>query len=644
VPSYEISILILISYLYRINSTPKPAYAMASYFSMGNISNIWYLKDGGGSWSDTKCELDVCYNIPYNAAEDTNLFLQADIPEGYTVEEVWLCDMTGFRLQELLAITEWRTIFNDDIRKFIFKFPNDSYACNGSPCTICTATMDEPGNESWYADYMAGVNNVQVTLIEISTATNWNVTSLGAPLPAGWVRLAKDKFQVPCDLATAPPAWNIQFITDDPGGNHTQGWPQNVEEEEAEGCTPLDCFYLEIPLIQDEEEQATLASEPFECVNCIPTVAISSDYCLSPTDIYGTFLFGLTGYDGDVAGSLTAALNNFRIQAVLKSLPAQLSTSRNVKCNNFRSKLQERYKLQGAMPIDFPDYIVNIVQSIFSGKTTYINGDAYIRTSEQIFQERNVAGRSMYKLDMALEKCEKSIPFDCSCVVEPVDCEENPIEYAGIVLMISLPFTQYGQDNNIVDETYWLIEIDPSQLSGGTPPYNIGSWGTNLGHLVPNSDFITFDPAGASNIWRRPNTGPHMQASTESGLVVITDDNGCELDLGNSVNLPDMRCAGYAATFVVDNITNSSFQITSITTEFGLNAFDCFDISIDSLSGGYSTTGIPVGSLPHTVVGLAPDTEYGVVIRVWCECPLDPDNPIGEESGQIGPMIVTTQL
>ena len=38
---------------------------------MGNINNIWYLKDSGGDWASTKCELDDCYSIPFDPDQDS---------------------------------------------------------------------------------------------------------------------------------------------------------------------------------------------------------------------------------------------------------------------------------------------------------------------------------------------------------------------------------------------------------------------------------------------------------------------------------------------------------------------------------------------------------------------------------------------
>ena len=99
---------------------------------MGNITNTWYLKDSGGDWASTKCELDECYSIPYES-EDDSLYLQADIPEGYTVEEVWLSDLEGTKLQELLVMTEWALVTGIGVNRLIFKMPTNSYACNGIP-------------------------------------------------------------------------------------------------------------------------------------------------------------------------------------------------------------------------------------------------------------------------------------------------------------------------------------------------------------------------------------------------------------------------------------------------------------------------------------------------------------------------------
>lgn len=74
---------------------------------------------------------------------------------------------------------------------------------------------------------------------------------------------------------------------------------------------------------------------------------------------------------------------------------------------------------------DFPEYMVTIIESIFSGKNIYIDGTEYMLADEKIFSERNVAGRSMMKLEAQLVKCELDVIHGCSCAVasspEPAD-------------------------------------------------------------------------------------------------------------------------------------------------------------------------------------------------------------------------------
>ncbi|MBL7720130.1 MAG: hypothetical protein JNL72_14935 [Flavipsychrobacter sp.] len=62
---------------------------------MGNINNTWYLKGSGGDWASAKCALDDCYSIPFDPVQDDSLYLQADLPEGYTAQEVWLSAPDG---------------------------------------------------------------------------------------------------------------------------------------------------------------------------------------------------------------------------------------------------------------------------------------------------------------------------------------------------------------------------------------------------------------------------------------------------------------------------------------------------------------------------------------------------------------------
>ena len=280
---------------------------------MGNISNTWYLKDSGGDWASTKCELDDCYSIPFDGAHD-DLYLQAELPEGIWVDKIWLCDLDGIQYVDVKAITDWKIIEGDDIYHLIFRVPN-------------------------------------------------NLTCVEGPVSTG-----------------------------------------------------LDCFRFEIPLISVENSTVvnTLVSEPFHCPVCEPTVKISSDYCISRADIFGTFIFNPAGFGTTHYGGLTSATNDFRIQAVLKQLPSQLAANRNLRCFTYRSKLQQRYKLQGALT-DFPDYMVSIIESIFSGKRIFIDDEEYLLNCEELFMDRHVEGRSMKRLEVELVKCELDRVHECEC-------------------------------------------------------------------------------------------------------------------------------------------------------------------------------------------------------------------------------------
>ena len=279
---------------------------------MGNISNIWYSKNDGGSWAETKCALDDCYSIPYHSIEDDNLYLQVSLPSGIWVDEIWLADLNGNRIVEIKSVTEWKIVEGPGSYYLMFRVP-PGHACRGN----------------------------------------------------------------------------------------------------------LKCFRFEIPLLTTSSpniEIDTIISEPFHCPECEPTVKISSDYCLSDRDINGTFVFDATGMSGTHYGGLNKAKNDFRIQAVLKQLPSQVTSNRNLRCFNYKSKLQQRYKIQGALT-DFPDYMVNIIESIFSGKKLYIDNEEYHLSEEKIFSERNIEGRSMMRLEAQLVKCELERIHKCSCTV-----------------------------------------------------------------------------------------------------------------------------------------------------------------------------------------------------------------------------------
>lgn len=612
---------------------------------MGNINNIWYIKDGGGSWCDTKCQLDKPYSIPFSV-EDNEIYLQVDIPEGYTASEIYLCRMDGTRVQELLYISDKKIINYEDYTRIIFKFPSEeSYACNGEPCERCTVSLyqdnDDPVPDTtiWVDNYVAGTNNVTVTIIDLVNAINYDVTNINAPVPPGWERINLTTFYAPCDTDSGD--WNLQFTSTGPFGNYTFTWPEVVTEVSVPGCIPLTCFYLEVPLLVDSVEELTLASEPFECVNsCTPTVLIKGDYCLSPTDVFGELLFDFSGQGESVSGSLCKAEFNWRIQAALKQMPPAMVFSRNQRCNTFKTSVTKRYKLQGA--VDFPDYMVNIISSLFAAKNVYIDGVKYQPVSENIFSERNVNGLKALRLETELQQCEQKVVFDCSCIPPVVDCETNPIVYDGGMFITPAANVNGGVFTlgSTLDHTYYWAEIDPSQLSGGYPPYTISTWNEGNGKVTPNSDLEVFDDAREFNIFRR---NPGTLEEDDGGLTItvkVTDSQGCEINIGVSVGLPDMRCVGFGGTYTYNNITSGTFDITSITTQFGLNAFDCFDLSIDSGTTGFQYIGIT--TLPYTVTGLGPDTEYQVLLRVWCDCPPDPENPTTEESGLIGPAYITT--
>jgi hypothetical protein len=611
---------------------------------MGNINNVWYLKDSGGDWASSKCELDDCYSIPYKAEEDENLYLQADIPDGYNVEEVWLADPDGNRVQELLAIAEWTIVSGVDIHRLIFKVPHESYACNGVPTEqeICVADLESGGLPAYHAalvsNYVNGLQNT--TMFLYIGGVYYNVDG---PLPPGYVKLGPTTFQIPCELEAGDISW--QAYSDIGNGNSTWPYTGEIWTDYVTVYEPFECFRFEVPLLVDGVEEATLVSEPFHCPMCEPTVKISSDYCLAKTDIFGTFIFDTDGMGDEQLGTLTKAKNDLRIQAVLKQLPSSVNANRNVRCNNFRAKLQQRYKLQGAMPTDFPDYMVNMIESVFSGKKIFIDGEEYIPESEQIFIDRNVAGRSMKKLDVDLVKCERSVIFDCTCVETPPNCEEDPIEYSGIVFCTTAPDQGYG-----VDRSIWRFSIDMSALSGGQPPYSISDWQAYIcqGTIAPDSTFQPWNDNNDSNFYRRATSYDgdcrHIDANSDgdfddpgdtninagcgclSVLVKITDARGCEKILGNTVDIDDLRCVGQSGDITVDSIGSNSITLGYVGPLVGGATFD---LSFDWVN--YPITGI--NTLPYTVGGLSPNTQYSLKVRVNCGT---------DVRGYIGPLYFTT--
>lgn len=601
---------------------------------MGNINNIWYLKGSGQSWADTKCQLDPCFSIPYLPGD--NLYLQADIPQPYWVSEVWLCDSGGNRLQELLQYTEWSYLSGDNINKLRFRMPDSSYACTGTPEEGCFVDfLDDMSLPPIQANIEEWANSVANATLEI--IYNGVVYDLGAygdmpSLPPGWAWVNEHTVSLPC-ANNYPSYVQYQTFSDLYGG--WQGTFGNNVQTGQVSTAPLKCWHLEIPLMQGSEATATevgaLASEPFYCPDCQPTLIIKSDYCLSKWDIFGELLFDSIGIDASAFGSLVNAYNDFRIPAVIRKLPSNISANRNARCNNFKSKLVERYKIQSSM--DLPTYMISVIESILGGKKLYIDGVEYVPNSEQAFIERGINGYSAVRLDMELVKCEKSVVFDCSCVPEPVNCEDNPLEYSSIVAVNQAPSTAEGEGYTM-DDTYWLAKINFGSISGGTPPYTVLNWYTGAGKLIPNSDFEVFNVNSTTTNFFRRNPSD-MAETTESVLVEIEDANGCTLTIGNTVVMKDMTCVGFGATFTLNNITSNSAQITAISVPF-----DCFDVTIDDEASGYQVTGI--NSLPYVIAGLSPNTDYRIAIRVWCTCPADPDNPMGESSGKIGPIWITT--
>ncbi len=618
---------------------------------MGNINNIWYLKDSGGDWASTKCELDDCYSITFNPDQDDSLYLQVDMPNGYGATEVWLTDLAGNQLQEILAFTDWKIVVGENTSRLIFKVPQNSYACKGIPeeQEVCILSLYDgnPINEPYVDEWLVNPFSTQIYVI-LNTTTTIDFYEISAgQLPSGWTFVSPFEIQVACD---AVPDWaitNIVFVNSTLGiGNHTGAWPLRVRRDHITVYVPLNCFRFEVPLINAVGVvENVLMSEPFHCPNCEETLKLSSNYCLAKTDIFGTFVFDASVLPGTHYGGLNHAKNDMRIQAVLKKMPSTLKSKRNVRCNNFKSKMIQRYKLQGSFPTDFPNYMVNIIESIFSGKHLYINGEEYIPDSDTIFTERNVAGRSMKRLEAELTKCEQAVAYTCDC--EPPSCEDNPINYNGIVFCTPAPDQGYG-----VDRSIWRFSIDPSAITGGVTPYEIYDWQAYIceGTISPHNAFSQpWSDSSDSNFYRRGGSYNgdcrHIDANNDgdftdpgdtnisagcsclSVLVKIKDHRGCVKQLGNTVDIDDLRCVGQDGNIVLSNITNNSVDFISISPFPGGATFD---LTFDGTN--YPVTG--VSSLPYTLSGLTAGTEYRVKVRINCGG--------GSVRGYIGPVAFTT--
>lgn len=613
---------------------------------MGNINNIWYLKDSGGDWASTKCALDDCYSIPFIPQEDDSLFLQADIPDGYSADEVWLTDLAGNHLQELLPMTDWKYITGAGMNRLIFRVPQDSYACVGIHEEVMECIADLmwaglPGADLVLLNnYVNGLYNTHILL---GIGGTWY--DIDSVLPPGFEKVGPTQIKIPCDTPYESLTWRL--ISD--VGGAANAWPYNMAPWIVSMNViniPLDCFRFHIPL-KDKDGQAVteLVSEPFHCPKCEETVKISSDYCLSRTDIFGQFIFNTAGFGNNQYGSLTEAKNDLRIQAVLKKLPSELKQNRNQRCNNFKSKITKRYKLQGAMT-DFPDYMMNIIESIFAGKKIYINGAEYIADDETIFKERNVAGRSMKQLDVTLSKCVQGTVFQCGNCHMP-SCDDNPLEYHGIVFATPAPSQGYG-----VDRSVWRFSIDTNAILGGLAPYEIFDWQAYIcqGTITPHNGIEPWDDSRDFNFYQRGisfNGDCYVHDDNQDGdlndpgdivkqegcsclsvLVKIRDARGCVKQLGNTVDIDDLRCVGQDGELEIDDITNSGVTVTNVAP---IAPGVTFSISLNN--GGPIATGLTGADLPYVITGLNANTEYSIRISVECGV---------LTSGYIGPLFFET--
>jgi len=574
------------------------------FLAMGNISNLWYLNSQGGSWCETKCELDAAFKMPYVNRETRYLF--AYVPINGEIKEIWITKEDGTRVHDIIAEGgQWKVIVYEDGSSYVaFKMPAlGDLACPQIPSgeTVCVISLNEYFRDQsltvqgWWADFKNGVNNMEFVI-----TYNGGATYALPEIPPEWTVYGDPalwSYIIPCP---APGDENINFTFEafSNGASLGGGSLINVSYVTDEPVMEtLNCFHVEIPLFLGDTEIDVLKSEPFECGGCDPSVVISSDYCRNQTDIFGQQLFFYENQGESQYGNLGAATNNFRIPAVLTQKPSKKEVSRNLRCNTFSKSIVQQYKLQGANT-DFPQYMVNIIESILGGKNFFIDGEEYIDVSEEDFQERNVPGRSMRRLEMSFEKCRKRIVFDCSCEPEPVNCEDNPV--TGFVLIVAAPD---ADGVSAVNRVYEYAEI--IGLSGGVPPYVIDNWSSPQG--TPNSDVIPFDDSREYNIFKRTDYGEGSMTVT----VTVKDSRGCQYDLGNSVLVDDLTCVEDIGNFGISVTGGGNVSIDSVAPA-GL----VYEYSFDNSS--WMSTGGTISPASFALV-LTPSTEYTIYIRTVCD-------------------------
>lgn len=591
---------------------------------MGNISNLWYLKDNGGSWCDTKCGIDLPYKIPYKNGDDLYMEVRFDLPG--VIAEAWVVNsITGDRLFDIIGGGDYRIIeYSSTDRLVAFKMPTFGdgecpYIQTGTVpgcCVDMNVVYSDPITADLAADFLANDPDVNIVLIP-PVGLPYYINQGQLPTGVTWPDDPSNRllFYVDCDF---PGGWSFGFQKDpDPtiyGG--AWGLPEECGEPIPVYST-VKCFHFEIPLHEDGRETNTIVSEPFECGGCNPSVVIHSDYCLQQTDINGTWLFNFENQGEEQFGGMTETTNHMRIPAVLKKLPSKLSFNRNIKCNNFKSKKVDRYKLQGGSldNPDFPDYMLNVIESIMSGKKFYVNDEEYIIVAEEVFTERGVPGWSGKRLDLALEKCEKGMVFPCKCEPEPPNCEENPV--TGFVFGSPLPDQnpEYG-----VNRVYWKVGV--AGLSGGVPPYVVSDWQFFYGD--PDNTFEGFDPNALTNIYKRNTYEPGFI----SVLCNVTDSRGCTYGLGNTIVADDLRCVEDAGFFEVqDNWVGGipgAVRIVNVAPT-GLE----YEYSLDNIS--YFPTG-EISPDPYVITGLPSGEVITVFVRVKCN---------EDELGHIGAYVIT---
>lgn len=597
---------------------------------------MWYLKDSGDNYSSIKCPIDKCYYMPYINGDERDM--QVVIPPGYDVARIYFADLQGNRLHSVTGVSEdYSIITTEDFTLVTFRIPTLGEV-GGCPYVQtgeedgCTVDMSDwtgfPAEvQALAASYLANDPTVEIVLVQATPPfTQYNLSNNEYPFiyETGDHNLI---FNVLCSMFTVPGAYNFYFKQD--GDPTLYG---GVFRDAEAGGNPMpvfsnvNCFRFEIPMLVDGVEVETMHSEPFRCVECLQTMEIESDYCLSEKDVFDELYFKFNELEGEVLGSKSSFSNKMRVELALKTMPSRLVKDSNTRCNTYRSSVEKAFKLQG-FETDFPDYMIHAVESIVLGKLLYINDTRYELNAEAVASERGVQGYNMKRLDVLLKQCEQRVVFPCVCTEPPVNCEDNPVTASFVILPAPL-INGDGLGYFGVDNSYLYAEV--YDITGGVGALTISGWSTSgqadpVMADVPGTAITAFDDSASVNFFRRTDYDPCT--SCFSIICFITDSRGCTYQQGLTVDLNDLRCVEQEGFFEIGTVTSTTIEVINTAP-----ALVSIDYSLDGIS--YSPTGVLAPS-PFTITGLTANTEYSIFLRVSCAAGVD-------NKGIIGPEYVTT--